>query len=41
MSEKKIKIIIYSGLLVGIGNKICNGWNSGNGICGISIFYIR
>lgn len=36
-----IPIIISSGLLVGIGTKICNGCTSGHGICGISLFSIR
>ena len=36
-----IPIIIFGGLLVGIGTKIGNGCTSGHGVCGISIFSIR
>ena len=36
-----IPIIIFGGLLVGIGTKIGNGCTSGHGVCGISRFSIR
>ena len=36
-----IPIIIFGGLLVGIGTRICNGCTSGHGVCGISLFSIR
>jgi len=36
-----IPIIIFGGLLVGIGTKIGNGCTSGHGVCGISLFSIR
>ena len=36
-----IPIIIFGGLLVGIGTKIGSGCTSGHGVCGISRFSIR
>ena len=36
-----IPIIIFGGLLVGIGTKIGSGCTSGHGICGISRFSVR
>ena len=36
-----IPIIIFGGLLVGIGTKIGKGCTSGHGVCGISLFSIR
>ena len=36
-----IPIIIFGGLLVGMGTKIGNGCTSGHGVCGISLFSIR
>ena len=36
-----IPIIIFGGLLVGVGTKIGNGCTSGHGVCGISLFSIR
>ena len=37
----KIPIIIFGGVLVGIGTKIGSGCTSGHGICGISRFSLR
>ena len=34
-------VIIFGGLLVGIGTKIGSGCTSGHGVCGISRFSIR
>ena len=34
-------MIIFGGLLVGIGTKIGKGCTSGHGVCGISLFSIR
>ena len=36
-----LPLIVFGGLLVGIGTKIGNGCTSGHGICGISRFSIR
>ena len=36
-----IPIIIFGGLLVGIGTKVGSGCTSGHGVCGISRFSIR
>ena len=36
-----VPIIIFGGLLVGIGTKIGSGCTSGHGVCGISRFSIR
>ena len=36
-----VPIIIFGGLLVGIGTKIGSGCTSGHGVCGISLFSIR
>ena len=36
-----VPIIIFGGLMVGIGTKIGSGCTSGHGICGISRFSIR
>ena len=38
---KSIPVLIFGGLLVGIGTKISNGCTSGHGVCGISRFSIR
>ena len=34
-------LLIFGGLLVGVGTKIGNGCTSGHGVCGISRFSIR
>jgi len=36
-----VPIIIFGGLMVGIGTKIGSGCTSGHGVCGISRFSIR
>jgi hypothetical protein len=36
-----IPLLIFGGLLVGVGTKIGNGCTSGHGVCGISRFSIR
>ena len=36
-----LSIIIFGGLLVGIGTKIGSGCTSGHGVCGISRFSVR
>ncbi|CAD0184978.1 putative transporter component [Ruegeria sp. THAF57] len=36
-----IAVIIFAGLLVGIGTRIANGCTSGHGVCGISRFSLR
>jgi len=36
-----VVIIIFGGLMVGIGTKIGSGCTSGHGVCGISRFSIR
>ena len=36
-----VPIIIFGGLLVGIGTKIGSGCTSGHGVCGISRFSVR
>ena len=49
LSGKKIEsvltnslpLLIFGGLLVGVGTKIGNGCTSGHGVCGISRFSIR
>lgn len=41
LMTSSIPIIIFGGLLVGIGTKISSGCTSGHGVCGISRFSIR
>ena len=36
-----VPVIIFGGLLVGIGTKISSGCTSGHGVCGLSRFSIR
>ena len=36
-----IPLLIFGGLLVGVGTKIGNGCTSGHGVCGLSRFSIR
>ena len=41
LMTSSIPIIIFGGLLVGIGTKISSGCTSGHGVCGISRYSIR
>ena len=34
-------VMVFSGLLVGIGTRVANGCTSGHGVCGISRFSLR
>lgn len=39
--SSNIGLVIFAGLLVGIGSRLANGCTSGHGVCGISRFSIR
>ena len=39
--DRSLFLVLFSGLLMGFGGKMCNGCTSGHGLCGISRFSLR